>query len=398
MPYLSRKFTQRRQLLLVMMKRRMNNPQNTIQTLTARESPADALKRRVYILVILIGLPGTFTAWQANRLEQPFLANAYIALGLGCLFGLIRILNPKVSVVWVERYGFAMTVMIALTNLVYTDYFASRALATWRDSRETSHWLIAHLCVFAYLIFDTRTGLRVAISITMTAFFLSLFKVLPGFIQSHNSSELVSLVRYTSISGAMLAFTYLLAFTKSQLSLERVKSGTDDLTGLANRRALYATLEKTLKTSSEAGLAIVLFDIDHFKRINDTFGHATGDEVLIAFAKILRQTTPPDAHSGRWGGEEFLIVLPNTNLESACVIAENLRATLERQVFSVGQVTASFGVASSKGSGSLNELVKRADLGLYAAKSRGRNRVETQARLIDQFVVQDQAEGESLLQ
>ncbi len=380
------------------MKRLMDPRPSTMQTPVARESPADAIKRRVYIVVILIGLPGTFTAWQANRLEQPFMANAYIALGLGCLFGLIRLLNPKVSVTWVERYGFVMTVMIALTNLVYTDYVASRTLATWRDARETSHWLIAHLCVFAYVVFDNRTGLRVAVSITMTAFFLSLFKVLPGFMQSHNSSELVSLVRYTSISGAMLGFTYLLAFTKSQLSLERVRSSTDDLTGLANRRSLYATLEKTLKTSSDTEFAIILLDIDHFKRVNDGFGHAAGDEVLIAFAKALSQTAPQATHTGRWGGEEFLIVLPKTNLEKACAVAENLRTTLECHTFAVGQITASFGVASSHANGTLSELVQRADLALYAAKSRGRNRVETQARLIDQLVVHEETSGKTILQ
>jgi diguanylate cyclase (GGDEF)-like protein len=331
----------------------------------------------VYVVIILLGLPGIYTAWLASRTEQPFMAGAYICLGIGVLFGLVRLLNSRVSVLWVERYGFVLTVMIVLANLIYTDYFMVRG-PTWREARETSHWLIAYLCVFSYVVFDTRIGLRVASTIASVAFLLGVL----GLSKDTDSGELFSLIRYTSISAAMLAFTYLLAYTKEQLSLERVRSSTDDLTGLANRRALYAILETQI--AAEDHVAVILLDVDRFKNINDTFGHAAGDEVLIGFAGILRRNLAKTASVGRWGGEEFLIVLPKSNLEGTLAQAETLRLALEHHGFEVGQVTASFGVACLQTDESLSDLVRRADLALYAAKSRGRNRVEHQVRVIDQ--------------
>jgi diguanylate cyclase (GGDEF)-like protein len=345
-----------------------------------RESPAEVIKRRVYLVIILLGLPGIYTAWSANRIEQPFMGNAYICLGLGVLFTLSRTLNPRVSVVWIERFGFVMTVMIVLTNVLYTDYFATVQGPTWRESRETSHWLIAYLCVFAYVIFETRIGLRVASAIAAVAFLLGLL----GVQSQQDPSELYSLIRYTSISTALLAFTYLLAYSKEQLRFERLRSSTDELTGLANRRALYAILEAHIARGEDDHVSVILLDVDRFKNINDTFGHTVGDKVLIGFAQLLRRNVPKIASVGRWGGEEFLIVLPESNLESTLAQAEKMRLALEHHVFEVGQVTASFGVACLHPDESLSDLIRRADLALYAAKSRGRNRVEHQVRVIDQ--------------
>jgi diguanylate cyclase (GGDEF)-like protein len=359
----------------------MQRPQtNPASISTPRETPAEALKRRVYLVIVLLGLPGIYTAWSANRIEQPFMANAYICLGVGVLFTLSRILNPRVNVIWIERFGFVMTVLIVLANVMYTDYFAVTRGPAWRESRETSHWLIAYLCVFAYVIFDTRSGLRVASAIAAVAFLLGLL----GVQSQQNPSELYSLIRYTSISTALLAFTYLLAYTKEQLNLERVRSSTDDLTGLLNRRALYAALETEFGKSQNdtKTLAMILIDVDCFKNINDTFGHAAGDQVLISIAEILRQHSPR-VPVGRWGGEEFLVLVPNSDLEFVLAMAEKLRAALEKHFFEVGAVTASFGVACLQIGENSSDLVRRADLALYAAKSRGRNRVEHTVRVID---------------
>jgi diguanylate cyclase (GGDEF)-like protein len=357
-------------------------PTPKTQTPIPRESPAEALKRRVYIVIVLLGLPGIYTAWFASRSEQPFMAVAYICLGVGVLFGLVKLLNPRVSVVWAERYGFVLTVMIVLANLIYSDYIAAPG-PILHDARETSHWLIAYLCVLTYVVFDTRTGLRIASTIAAVAFALGWLGIARNGDLGGDSGELLALVRYTSISTAMLAFTYLLAYSKEQLNVERVRSSTDDLTGLANRRALYAILETQIV--AEDHVAVILLDVDRFKNINDTFGHAAGDEVLIGFADLLRHHVPNTVSVGRWGGEEFLIVLPKTNLEAALAQAEKVRLALEHRWFDVGQVTASFGVACLQPDESLSDLVRRADLALYAAKSRGRNRVEHHVRVLDQL-------------
>jgi diguanylate cyclase (GGDEF)-like protein len=168
------------------------------------------------------------------------------------------------------------------------------------------------------------------------------------------------------------------------LRFERLRSSTDELTGLANRRALYAILEAQIARVEGDRVAVILLDVDRFKTINDTFGHNAGDEVLIGFAELLRRSVAPSVNVGRWGGEEFLLVLPESNLGLALAQAEKIRGILERHDFEVGQVTASFGVACLHPDESLSDLIRRADLALYAAKSRGRNRVEHQVRVIDQ--------------
>ena len=344
------------------------------------ESPADALKRRVYKVIILLGLPGAFFAWLTYRANQPLLGVAYLLLGLGCAYGLACLFNPQISVLFVERLGFVMTVTIALASLVHVEFLADRRSNDWREMRETTHWVVAHLCVLAYVVFETRMGLRVAAGIAVGAFLLSLVRVLP----LQNPNEVVLLIRQSSISGAMLALAYLLAFTKEQLNLEQVRSSTDDLTRLPNRRALYGVLEKALAKASQAGdVSVLLLDVDHFKRINDHFGHDVGDQVLQEIAMVLRHNTPKGSSAGRWGGEEFLVVLPGHALEPALTCAETLRTTFEREAFSVGRVSASFGVASWQVGESQTDLVRRADAALYAAKARGRNRVEHQVRAVE---------------
>ena len=149
---------------------------------------------------------------------------------------------------------------------------------------------------------------------------------------------------------------------------------------LANRRALYAILEAHIARVEDDRVSVILLDVNRFKNINDTFGHTAGDEVLVGFAESVTASV----NVGRWGGEEFLLVLPESNLELALAQAEQIRVVLEHHDFEVGQVTASFGVACLHPDESLSDLIRRADLALYAAKTRGRNRVEHQVRVIDQ--------------
>jgi diguanylate cyclase (GGDEF)-like protein len=157
---------------------------------------------------------------------------------------------------------------------------------------------------------------------------------------------------------------------------------TDPLTGVLNRRGLLARAERDLKLALRSGhpLAVVLFDIDHFKRINDTYGHAEGDRVLCQLATAVRGALRSTDLFGRIGGEEFLVVMPHTTGQAAARVAERARRRIE-QVVAVGHppvpVTASFGVAwLSERRGDLDRLQSAADRALYRAKSNGRNRVE----------------------
>jgi two-component system cell cycle response regulator len=160
----------------------------------------------------------------------------------------------------------------------------------------------------------------------------------------------------------------------------------DGLTGLANRRLCTAALEKELARAKrfDEPLSLVLTDIDDFKRINDRWGHPTGDEVLRVFGAALQSSVREIDLAGRWGGEEFALLLPGTDLEGGRELAERVRRKLARKkiVAPDGErirVTASFGVAAFPEFASQDQLVAAADGALYEAKGAGKNRVAAAA-------------------
>jgi diguanylate cyclase (GGDEF)-like protein len=160
---------------------------------------------------------------------------------------------------------------------------------------------------------------------------------------------------------------------------------TDSLTGVFNRRYLMEQLASEIERGSRYGrcLSVIMCDVDHFKRINDTYGHQGGDEILKQFAQKLRDNLRASDWIARYGGEEFLVVLPETHLEAAAVAAEHCRAELASRAFKIaGQdvaVTASFGVAGWRdvvaSNAHIDKLIASCDTGVYASKAAGRNRV-----------------------
>ena len=155
----------------------------------------------------------------------------------------------------------------------------------------------------------------------------------------------------------------------------------DGLTGLANRRAANEALhaEAARAARLETPLSVVLADLDGFKDVNDEHGHAVGDAVLRVFAEVLRETLRESDVAGRWGGEEFLVLLPGADEDGAARLAERVRARLaERSIpgLPARHVTASFGVAEHVGETNAEQLLAAADGALYRAKRAGKDRVE----------------------
>jgi two-component system cell cycle response regulator len=162
----------------------------------------------------------------------------------------------------------------------------------------------------------------------------------------------------------------------------RWMASTDALTGLSNRRAFvdWATREVARCARYGDHFCLTLLDLDHFKQVNDRYGHAAGDAVLAAMSRLIGSLVRSCDVVARWGGEEFVVALPSTSLEGAMLVADRLRAALEALPISEpsGQiltVTASFGVAALEAGETLEQIVDRADRAMYAAKSAGRNRV-----------------------
>lgn len=172
---------------------------------------------------------------------------------------------------------------------------------------------------------------------------------------------------------------------KEANELLRKISYTDQLTGLYNRHQLMETLDREFERAKRTGntLSMIMLDIDNFKRINDRYGHQSGDSVLTDTASIFRGELRCYDTAARYGGEEFIALLPDSLADEAAKVAERIRKAIEKTPFSVDKiklrVTASLGVAHypSAGVDSIESLIKTADNALYRAKINGRNRVET---------------------
>jgi diguanylate cyclase len=159
----------------------------------------------------------------------------------------------------------------------------------------------------------------------------------------------------------------------------------DPLTGVGNRRCFDMMMERAIQDCSEqrTSLSLVMCDIDHFKRVNDEFGHQVGDEIIKMFSRIIETSVREGDTVIRYGGEEFAIILPSTDQEGARNLAERVRRQFESKRMTIretnqkiGQMTASFGVAGYRPGDDMETLVQRADAKLYDAKAGGRNRVE----------------------
>lgn len=176
-----------------------------------------------------------------------------------------------------------------------------------------------------------------------------------------------------------------MANLNQQLELLRRENLRDPLTGVANRRAFDLRLQNEVEASQTEGhpLSLCIVDIDHFKKVNDTFGHAVGDQVLKYFAKVLKASLKGRDMVARYGGEEFAIILPSTDIINAHNLMVRLKSDLagirlkvRNSDAKIGNVTASFGIASLKAGWTGFELIEQADIQLYKAKNSGRNCVK----------------------
>ena len=162
----------------------------------------------------------------------------------------------------------------------------------------------------------------------------------------------------------------------------RLQATTDPLTGLYNRLKFNEMLSSEMARSKrhKTSLSLMLYDVDNFKAINDTHGHQVGDAVLVQISELVRQRIRPSDLVARWGGEEFIILAPGSDVQMAYHAAERLRAAMQQVVFDkVGMLSCSFGVSEYVEGDTAETMLARVDAALYRAKVGGRNRVELAA-------------------
>jgi diguanylate cyclase (GGDEF)-like protein len=205
-----------------------------------------------------------------------------------------------------------------------------------------------------------------------------------GYPPSFRRSLMVASIAPLLVSGPIGGvIVHLLRQVEEARRQAQLLAWNDDLTGLLNRRRFAEVGERELRLAQRQGteLALVLLDVDDFKRINDQHGHSGGDAVLKAMGRVLPGTLRSTDVAARWGGEEFVLLLPGASGETALQATERVREAIAQQsIVSAGRVlrwTVSVGVADAAPAETFDALVRRADLAMYRAKSAGKNRVCT---------------------
>jgi diguanylate cyclase (GGDEF)-like protein len=267
--------------------------------------------------------------------------------------------------------SFDTRLILACTILAGLSFAAARELSRDGSERLTSRWPAV------VLLIATGAGYLMWLPLTLT---MPIHEA--GFIFA--SSWFPAVILIATLCRIALAFSVLAMVKERQELKQRTDALTDPLTGLPNRRALFEAAERLAQHSKYLKgdpISVLVFDLDHFKKINDTFGHRLGDRVLQLFAGTLSEQLESGSIVGRLGGEEFAAILPGANLETAAVTAEAVRATFAASAVSVDGLeisgTVSVGAAAHDDIDcDLGALFHRADGALYAAKSAGRNRVE----------------------
>jgi diguanylate cyclase (GGDEF)-like protein len=192
------------------------------------------------------------------------------------------------------------------------------------------------------------------------------------------------IILFENVLYAMGTAIFMILLCKERVEAQFINaSKTDALTGASTRGAIFEKMERLLNRcrQNDAPLSLIMFDLDHFKSINDTHGHQVGDGVLRAFADTTRDVLRPKDLFGRYGGEEFIVALPGATIETAYAIAQRVRVTFaENYRFREGRAlnaTVSAGIAAVAGADTLENAINAADEALYTAKKAGRNRVES---------------------
>lgn len=296
-----------------------------------------------------------------------------------------------INVVSISMYAAAYACIERRKNfvavcLIWAEVLGHAALGTLMAGWESAfHY---YLLMFIPAIFvSTKTSKAVAAVFVLWCFYVGLnavtYQVPP--LEPLAPGALIAL-RYFNISVVFAMFAYLSSYYYGTIAAAQrhlsMLAMTDPLTGLYNRRHILdvAEYEAVQQKRTSTGLSFIITDIDYFKRINDTYGHDAGDAVIVAVSQTIRNSVREQDSVARWGGEEFLIVLPDTHLDKAAHVAHRIRENVAAIRVPAGprtiSVSATLGVSFYRTGESISNAIAKADESLYKGKKEGRNRVE----------------------
>lgn len=350
--------------------------------LQTSDMSADRLKSRILMIIFALSWVSTIVGWTLAELlgtSSPVLRG---------IFGLNVVFHPMMTVIVWKRL--LPVHVVDMTCLFFASVLCAVCMALHfyagsygkSITLEPLYLWILVIYVFAFTLPNRLWSLRVSLVNLAVYALISLPHLALNFVQPESNFTLLMLM----VSGVMIAALYFFSsyqqrFQLAQLTLDELAhlANTDELTKLANRRRITEVLEYELVRYSRYGqpFSIIIFDIDYFKTFNDKFGHSVGDKILVALAAHTKEVLRKVDTLGRWGGEEFIVILPETTFEEALQKANSLCSFIAAQPLVAEHViTISCGVTSLTPGDTTETLFERADVALYAAKRRGRNRAE----------------------
>jgi diguanylate cyclase (GGDEF)-like protein len=343
------------------------------------------IRRTMLLVLVCAALGGTFAALVHLRQPQPHPLDLAISIGVVLVMGALAValaLQPMrlLQVVWAAFA--AGLVALALPAWIYPLQAIATPGGSLVDTLPPVAAGLLPLILTMIVFLRPRHAFRAALAAWLIVATPILFYLFAHQAELRTPRGLDIAM---TLGPVMLMLVVYIPFHRnverrfSALQIERARMQTlaehDGLTGLFNRRASEDVLAN-LVNAREASDALVLFDVDHFKRINDNHGHPVGDEVLRQIARRCEGVLRRDDVLARWGGEEFLLLVRSARGDGIVHVAETLRrAIAEPPIEPVGTVTASFGIAMFHPDDTLQSWLQRADEALYAAKQGGRNRV-----------------------
>lgn len=292
------------------------------------------------------------------------------------IFG-IAIFSYSLFLLKQKRYS----LILLITHLEVILY---SLIATYMIGLESGfYYYLFILVILSFVVKDKYAKVKVAkVIILIGMFFLNelLFSnVTPVYIINYESIQYLRIFNLLGFLALSIPITYY--YTKVSIETDKIlysHATKDQLTGLYNRRHFVSVANYEFSKRTDEPLSMVITDIDFFKKVNDTYGHGCGDAVLIAIANKLNSTLRKGDTLSRWGGEEFLYLLPNTTKDQACILAQRLKNDVSELKVDCPNdicvsVTQTFGIAQREDGESFDDTLARADIALYDGKHAGRN-------------------------
>ena len=290
------------------------------------------------------------------------------------------------TIAFIDVVGFSISIAsmiflnrthkIKLSTFIVTSYFFIFFVAFTYFNKNESFGLIWNIffCIIAINLNGHKKGFLYTLALYGCVFWMAYNGI--GTWQE-GLWDKVAFFRYVFSLFLLALVVYImeLALFQSYTKLQKLAE-EDELTQTYNRHKLREVLQTEIARTFRHGtqLCVALFDVDNFKSMNDTYGHNTGDEVLKKLAKIVKSSIRVNDSFGRWGGEEFLLILPHVNLEEARIACENVRFLISQNIFEkVSTVTCSFGLCAYDSDMSFDTLINRCDKAMYQAKNLGKN-------------------------